>query len=784
MTVQVWGSGALFTRPELKVERVTYPVITPSAAVGVLEAIFWKPEFDWHIVAVEVLHEIRQFTQRRNETTDLASLADAASGTRRINTAAHRVQRNAVCLKDVAYRIHAHVQLRSHATKSEAAYRDQFRRRVNRGSCFSQPYLGTREFSAFFSEPDASIPHLAQPGLGHHAPLGGSLDHTTNLQLVHRPARPGSATRPGRGNPDVGDVVMLLQRLRDYTRENLNSPPFHRERGFSWRLDLDRDGRLRSPQLGVLSQDDAKGRPGPVRHLVPTAVRTVGVAANLAADDIQYVLGWPDESSKPERVAGCHTAFVDLVQRWAASEHGRNDPVAQAVAAFYRDDGLSGVSCEGPFGAKDGVLIVVDGQPAYQAQSVALFWSEEVARRKGSDRIGLCLVCGTVQPLLDTVPGKIPARLVPGASNDAALVSINERVFGYDLTTQLGSSPLCQSCAEDVTAGLIAVLDSRHATGYDGDSRLAWWLPHQGDDHVVRLLFEPTPEDVADLIASIHDGRRRVSTTDGEFCSLSVGGNVARVMVRDWVEMPLAQVEHNVAEWFADHAIASVWGRNRTHSIGQLVWATGRRTSTNQYVPFGAKAAHRPHGAYRALVGAAIRKTPLSPDLLVHVVNRVRTDGHLDDLRAALLRLALVRSPSLREKPMPDLDVTNHDPAYVAGRLFAAYESVQYAAYGKELNTTYRDRYFAGALNNPRAALINGERNATAWLKKLRRDNKARHHEQRLDDLTRLLDAHNPIPARMTPQDQALFLVGYHHQRAHQIAAATAARATKEDPAS
>lgn len=575
---------------------------------------------------------------------------------------------------------------------------------------------------------------------------------------------------------------MLLQRLRDYTRENLNSPPFHRERGFSWRLDLDSTGRPRSPHLNPLSQPDARGKPGPVRHTVPSAVRTVGVAANLAADDIQYVLGWPDPDSKPARVADCHAAFVDLAQRWATSPDGQSDPVAQAVAAFYQDHGPSTIDRADAFTAKDGVLIVVDGTPAYQAMSVVPFWSQEVARRKGSDRTGLCLVCGTVQPLLDTVPGKIPARLVPGASNDAALVSVNERVFGYDLTTQLGASPLCQSCAEDVTAGLIGVLGSRHATDYNGDSRLAWWLPRHGDDRVVRLLFDPNPDDVTDLIASIHNGRPRTRRL-GEFCSLTVGGNISRVMVRDWIEMPLDDVETNIGEWFADHTIASEWGDRRIHSIGRLVWAMGRALGRDQFAPFGAKAAHRPHGAHRALVHAAIRKTPLPPDVLTHLVNRVRTDGHLGDPRAALLRLALVRSPLVREKPMPDLDETNRNPAYVAGRLFAAYESVQYAAYGKELNTTYRDRYFAGALNNPRAALINGARDASAWLKKLRRDKKAASHETRIDTLSRLLDADNPIPARMTPRDQALFLVGYHHQRAHQIAAALAARADKENQA-
>jgi CRISPR-associated protein Cas5d len=177
VVVQVWGAGALFTRPELKVERVTYPVMTPPAAVGVLEQIYWKPEFAWRVVAIEVLAPIRQATQRRNETTDLASLADAATGRRRIDTVANRVQRNAVHLVDVAYRIHAHVELHAQATKAEAAYRDQFRRRVSRGSCFSQPYLGTREFSAYFGDPDgaAAIDHTEDLGIMLH-----SVDHSTS----------------------------------------------------------------------------------------------------------------------------------------------------------------------------------------------------------------------------------------------------------------------------------------------------------------------------------------------------------------------------------------------------------------------------------------------------------------------------------------------------------------------------------------------------------------------------------------------------------------------------
>jgi CRISPR-associated protein Cas5d len=166
VVVQVRADGALFTRPELRVERVSYPMITPTAAAGVLEAIFWKPEFRWVLVKIEVLRPIRQFTLRRNETHDLPSLADVVTSGRRIDTVASRDQRSALCLRDVEYRIHAHVKLAGRTNHNEAAYREQFRRRVNRGACYRQPFLGTKEFPAAFFPPDERLPINLTQDLG------------------------------------------------------------------------------------------------------------------------------------------------------------------------------------------------------------------------------------------------------------------------------------------------------------------------------------------------------------------------------------------------------------------------------------------------------------------------------------------------------------------------------------------------------------------------------------------------------------------------------------------
>lgn len=159
LEVKVWGDLACFTRPEMKAERVSYPIMTPSAARGVLEAIFWKPEFSWQIREIHVLNSIRHFSILRNEVNSKAVVSTAKGWMEKGGgyfAEEDRAQRHTLALRDVAYIIKADAVLRRHATEPEAKYRDQFRRRVAQGKCFHTPYLGCREFTAFFAEPDGS----------------------------------------------------------------------------------------------------------------------------------------------------------------------------------------------------------------------------------------------------------------------------------------------------------------------------------------------------------------------------------------------------------------------------------------------------------------------------------------------------------------------------------------------------------------------------------------------------------------------------------------------------
>jgi CRISPR-associated protein Cas5d len=147
LEVKVWGERACFTRPEMKVERVSYPMMTPSAARGVLEAIYWKPEFSWRVREIWVLKPIRHFSLVRNEVNRVQAVRGGRGG---YFADDDRAQRHTLGLRDVGYVIKADIVLKPHATTDPAGYRDQFRRRVERGQCFHRPYLGCREFVADF----------------------------------------------------------------------------------------------------------------------------------------------------------------------------------------------------------------------------------------------------------------------------------------------------------------------------------------------------------------------------------------------------------------------------------------------------------------------------------------------------------------------------------------------------------------------------------------------------------------------------------------------------------
>ena len=174
--LEVWGAYACFTRPELKVERVSYDVMTPSAARAIFESIFWKPAIRWQVTKIEVLNPIKWCNIRRNEVGAVASKNS-------IYIEDKRQQKNSLLLQDVRYRIWAKLEFIPQWKRKESKnplidgeevellrkdenpgkYNAMFERRARKGQCFNQPYLGTREFSASFRWVDTENDVLDNP---------------------------------------------------------------------------------------------------------------------------------------------------------------------------------------------------------------------------------------------------------------------------------------------------------------------------------------------------------------------------------------------------------------------------------------------------------------------------------------------------------------------------------------------------------------------------------------------------------------------------------------------
>ena len=232
--LEVWGEFACFTRPELKVERFSYPVITPSAARGIFDAVYCKPaEFRWQISKVEVLAYPQYIALRRNEIKDKAPplrtiqswmdgkkepqpiVADGTTDEMGTDQKG-RTQRQTMSLKNVRYRLHAHIRPWPGFEVHQVALEAQFRRRASQGKCIYQPYFGCREFPAYFE--------LVEPGGKPIPPMAINQDIGLMLYDVFDLSQPGKPLNTENGeSPSISlfraKIINGVMMIPDYQDE-------------------------------------------------------------------------------------------------------------------------------------------------------------------------------------------------------------------------------------------------------------------------------------------------------------------------------------------------------------------------------------------------------------------------------------------------------------------------------------------------------------------------------------------------------------------------------------
>jgi len=208
--LKVWGDYACFTRPEMKVERVSYDVMTPSAARGILEAIYWKPAIVWEIDRIHVMKPVKFDNIRRNEVLGkipLAQVKSAFSGKDAVlfkDANDERVQRASMVLRDVEYCIEAHFRMTEKAGPEDTVEKhyNVALRRMRKGQCFHHPYFGCREFPVQFEFIDGEVPKSELKG-------------TQNLGLMLWDIDFAKEMTPVFFRAEMNDGVIDVQKCRD-----------------------------------------------------------------------------------------------------------------------------------------------------------------------------------------------------------------------------------------------------------------------------------------------------------------------------------------------------------------------------------------------------------------------------------------------------------------------------------------------------------------------------------------------------------------------------------------
>jgi CRISPR-associated protein Csd1 len=579
--------------------------------------------------------------------------------------------------------------------------------------------------------------------------------------------------------------------------------------GFVLHIDSDARGcQLRSlykpvEAAGVRSKLEAE------RDEIPNVVRTVKPVPMLACDNATYVLGRPkaeSNSAKQEKelakASAKREAFDALLREYAEQA---DDEDARTFLR-WRSNGEPGleraITALDAFSLKridlDPIAIRVGTSARIHAKQAARqFWSARATSSKSSGEARICLSCGQLKPAVDTLPQSLAGALIPATStSNVALLSVNFPAASRGASgTGLRSAPICADCATGAVSAFNTLAASPdHRWGGRGEARATiWWTKEDAVDF--NQLEQPEPRQIAAFLASLGNGSRPVGDLDhpDRFYALTFSGNVARLVIRRWIDLPLTDAHENVAAWFSDSA-GPVAGRPN-FALSEMARSYG------DFIPSDGLFSALPEGSRELLLEAALTKSEIPRSVLVRAVSRARSEIHylsIADPRTAgvvrrrmharfsLIRLALNRD-HLKGDPMSQyLDEDRDDPAYLLGRLFAEREALQYQALG-EVNASITDRYFERASASPLSvehSLTVLERQHLRTLQRKGRRDAAVAFDKRISALHERIEASQikRLARQSTAEEQALWISGYYQQRQEGFRRAQENKQQKQTP--
>ena len=422
------------------------------------------------------------------------------------------------------------------------------------------------------------------------------------------------------------------------------------------------------------------------------------------------------------------------------------------------------------------------GQTLLDSKAHCDFWrsffeADSISQQDGQFS-GLCQVTGKVGPIGESVKSRLKGLVSIGCRADAYLVTGLGSADSYNLNGAQ-SAMVSEEGVNSFTRAANALIGNdlgNQKTSYRiGDVLLLFWTRQDSPTDVFNL-FEPSLDDVSFLLQSALSGKSPIATAaDDAFYLLMLSGNSARVVVRDYIEIPLTKVRSNLAAWFQDLCIAEIGNESfgKPTSLFPL-WMLASATALDS----DAVAPDTPS----RLAFAAIQNRPIPDSILSACLRRLRAEGAkgFRAARMALIKLILIR------RGVAMTEVLNEDekhPAYLYGRLLSVFEQIQYAALG-DINANVVDKFYGVFSAAPALVFNRLFNNAQNHLRKLRGERPGTFVslDRRLTELVSELPP-TPPSSQLSMLDQGRFALGYYHQRAKQFEAIAERKAEKASKA-
>jgi len=594
---------------------------------------------------------------------------------------------------------------------------------------------------------------------------------------------------------------MLVQALTEYAdnylADELNDAAWEMK-PVPWLLEISRQGTFLSATPRTITKTLGKKQVQvPMQMSVPRSPvnRNSGEHPLLGTDDMAYVLGigaWtPDKNADKEKAEKHHEAFVSLIGK-AAAETGDSGLIS--CTNFYANAEEVEKARNALREAKPGTLVALSvGEPLVEREAVRQFWrkhyrTEFDGRMEGID--GECMISGKFGPIAPTHEKIKGVSSLGGQAAGVALMSFDKEAFRSYGWEQNRNSPVSPDRALAYVLALNDLLKVDNTRRRDrGGIGFLYWLRNPADIDVLDVLEVADPKQVADLL----DFDPAANPDANRFYMVGVSGNGGRLRARYWADLALTKVKKNLKNWHEQLRVEYPWERppvnlwhiryalNRDGKLsGQMEMALQRRAIEG--LPLG----------YSVLSDAlTCLRHPSTSNSKTKEAQGQKNSDSLERFRVPIALVRMCLNDLFRkegEKEMSEgLNPTCPYPAYVCGRLMAAYEDLQYKTakrVGVPINKTITDRFFSLASTYPAAAFAEIVDLGQKHLKKLRRldGGAAFGIEKRIMEISNLLQPgeKGPYPSDLSLEGQGLFALGYFHQKSRSISDAIDGKLSKE----